>query len=73
VQDTVNLSGYRGQTLDLTFKAVTDERYNSNFFLDDVAISIPTGDPVVIQFPPSGGRSINLPMGAEEVIRAENG
>jgi hypothetical protein len=59
-QDTVNLSGYRGQTLELTFKVVTDEMYNSNFFVDDVAISTTTGGPVVIDYSPSVKVPINL-------------
>jgi len=62
VQDTVNLLGYRGQTLDLTFKVVTDEGVTSNFFVDDVAISTTTGDPMVINYPPSVQVPINLPM-----------
>ena len=61
VQDTVNLSGYQGQTLDLTFKVVTDEMVNSNFFVDDVAISTTTGDSVAINFSPSVKVPINLP------------
>ena len=55
VQDTVNLSGYQGQALNLTFKVVTDEMYNSNFFVDDVAISTTTGNPVAVQLCPRRG------------------
>jgi predicted secreted protein len=65
VQDTVSLSGYRGQTLDLTFKVVTDEMGNSNFFVDDVAISTTAGDPVAVRFPSSAGRLINLPTASK--------
>jgi predicted secreted protein len=61
VQDTVNLSGYQGQTLDLTFKVVTDEMANSNFFVDDVAISTTTGDSVAINFSPAVKVPSNLP------------
>ena len=61
VQDSVNLSGYRGQTLDLSFKVVTDEMVNSNFFVDDVVISTTTGDPMVINYPPAVKVPISLP------------
>ena len=69
VQDTVNLSGYQGQTLDLIFKVVTDEMDNSNFFVDDVAISTTTGDPVVIQLFALGEGAHQSADGAEEAIR----
>ena len=61
VQDTVDISSYRGQTLDLTFKVVTDEGYNSNFFVDDVSIFGATGDPLVLTYPSAVKASVNLP------------
>ena len=61
VQDTVDISGYRGQTLDLTFKVVTDEGYNSNFFVDDVSIFSATGDPLVLTYPSAVKAAVNLP------------
>ncbi len=61
MQDTVNISGYRGQTLDLIFKVVTDEGYTSNFYVDDVVITTAAGDPMVINYSPAAKASINLP------------
>jgi len=61
VQNTFDITGFRGQTQDLIFKVVTDEMLNSNFFLDDVVLSTTTGDQLPVQFSPSVGRSIDLP------------
>lgn len=38
VQETVNLSGYAGQTVRLEFSATTDYLYPTSFFIDDVAL-----------------------------------
>jgi predicted secreted protein len=36
----IDITGWRGQAVELRFIAETDEAYNSNFFLDDVSISL---------------------------------
>jgi C1A family cysteine protease/predicted secreted protein len=65
VQETVTISGYRGQTLDLTFKAVTDNLDKSNFFVDDVVVSGAVGDPLAINFSPAVKAPINLPTASK--------
>jgi C1A family cysteine protease len=65
VQDTVNVSGYRGQTLDLIFKVVTDEGNISNFFVDDVVITTTTGDPVVLNHPSAVKLPSSLPTASK--------
>ena len=38
VRQTVDLSAYAGQTIQLQFRAETDSSENSNWFVDDVAL-----------------------------------
>ncbi len=44
VRRTVNLSAYAGQTVSLQIRVQTDGSLNSNYFVDDVALSEPTGE-----------------------------
>lgn len=39
----IDVSGWRGQTVDLRFVVTTDEALSSNFFLDEVSLSTTTG------------------------------
>jgi C1A family cysteine protease/predicted secreted protein len=43
VSRQIDVTGWRGQTVDLRFVVTTDGSLNSNFFLDDVSLSTATG------------------------------
>jgi hypothetical protein len=49
VRSSLNLSSYVGQTVTLQFLVVTDDIWNSNWFIDDVAFSTTAAPPLEVE------------------------
>lgn len=64
--DPYDLLAYKGQTVRLTFTAMTDSSLNTNFFIDDVTLNmtVPATRTLAVNFPGTGSGVVTINPGS---------